>query len=215
MFLYGFGPVLLAGTIQTIELSVLSLAASVVLGLLGAAAKLSLHRLAARDRHRLHDADPLRARSRADAAAVLQHPDLAEQSHRRCSAGTQIDIDPFVAGVLDARLHLRRVLHRDLPRRVSRRAARPARSGRGVRHERRAQVFTRILFPQMMRFALPGIGNNWQVLVKATALVSIIGLADVVKASQDAGKSTLRLVLLHPGRGARSISRSRPCRTSC
>ena len=43
----------------------------------------------------------------------------------------------------------------------------------------------------MMRFALPGIGNNWQVLVKATALVSIIGLADVVKASQDAGKSTL------------------------
>jgi len=49
----------------------------------------------------------------------------------------------------------------------------------------------RILFPQMMRFALPGIGNNWQVLVKATALVSIIGLADVVKASQDAGKSTL------------------------
>ena len=44
----------------------------------------------------------------------------------------------------------------------------------------------------MMRFALPGIGNNWQVMVKATALVSIIGLADVVKAAQDAGKGTLR-----------------------
>jgi histidine transport system permease protein len=54
------------------------------------------------------------------------------------------------------------------------------------------QVFSRIMFPQMMRFALPGIGNNWQVMVKATALVSIIGLADVVKASQDAGKGTLR-----------------------
>lgn len=54
------------------------------------------------------------------------------------------------------------------------------------------RVFSRIMFPQMMRFALPGIGNNWQVLVKATALVSIIGLADVVKASQDAGKSTLQ-----------------------
>ena len=53
----------------------------------------------------------------------------------------------------------------------------------------------------MMRFALPGIGNNWQVLVKATALVSIIGLADVVKAAQDAGKSTLQHVLLHPARG--------------
>jgi histidine transport system permease protein len=45
----------------------------------------------------------------------------------------------------------------------------------------------------MMRFALPGIGNNWQVLVKATALVSIIGLADVVKAAQDAGRSTFNL----------------------
>jgi histidine transport system permease protein len=55
------------------------------------------------------------------------------------------------------------------------------------------RVFARILFPQMMRFALPGIGNNWQVLVKATALVSIIGLADVVKAAQDAGKSTFNM----------------------
>ncbi|MNP75866.1 Histidine transport system permease protein HisQ [compost metagenome] len=45
----------------------------------------------------------------------------------------------------------------------------------------------------MMRFALPGIGNNWLVLLKATALVSIIGLADLVKAAQDAGKSTFQL----------------------
>ena len=45
----------------------------------------------------------------------------------------------------------------------------------------------------MMRFALPGIGNNWMVMLKATALVSIIGLADLVKAAQDAGKSTYQL----------------------
>jgi histidine transport system permease protein len=55
------------------------------------------------------------------------------------------------------------------------------------------QVFSRVMFPQMMRFALPGIGNNWQVLVKATALVSIIGLVDIVKAAQDAGKSTFNM----------------------
>lgn len=52
------------------------------------------------------------------------------------------------------------------------------------------QVFRRILFPAMMRFALPGIGNNWQVILKATALVSLLGLEDVVKATQLAGKST-------------------------
>jgi arginine/ornithine transport system permease protein len=33
----------------------------------------------------------------------------------------------------------------------------------------------------MIRHALPGFGNNWLVLLKATALVSIIGLDDMVR----------------------------------
>lgn len=53
-----------------------------------------------------------------------------------------------------------------------------------------SQVFKRILFPQMMRHALPGIANNWQVLLKTTALVSIIGLADMVRLATQAAKST-------------------------
>ena len=40
-----------------------------------------------------------------------------------------------------------------------------------------------------MRFALPGYANVWQVLVKSTALVSVIGLQDVVGIANDAGKS--------------------------
>ena len=55
------------------------------------------------------------------------------------------------------------------------------------------QCFCRVLFPQMMRFALPGLGNNWLVLLKATSLVSIIGLAELVKAASDAGKSSFQL----------------------
>lgn len=51
-----------------------------------------------------------------------------------------------------------------------------------------------VIFPQMMRFALPGLGNNWMVLLKATALVSIIGLADLVKVAQMAGKSSQQLL---------------------
>jgi len=51
-------------------------------------------------------------------------------------------------------------------------------------------LFRRVLFPQMMRHALPGIGNNWQVMIKATALVSLIGLNDLIKATQDAGKGS-------------------------
>ena len=52
------------------------------------------------------------------------------------------------------------------------------------------QVFRRVMFPQMMRFALPGIGNNWLVLVKTTALVSIIGLSDMVKLAKEAAMTT-------------------------
>lgn len=52
------------------------------------------------------------------------------------------------------------------------------------------QIFKRISFPQMMRHAIPGIANNWQVLLKTTALVSIIGLADMVRLATEAAKST-------------------------
>ncbi len=46
------------------------------------------------------------------------------------------------------------------------------------------------MFPQMMRHAIPGIANNWQVLLKTTALVSVIGLADMVRLASEAAKST-------------------------
>lgn len=45
MFLHGFGPLLWAGAKETLALAVLSLAVSVLLGLLGASAKLSRHGL--------------------------------------------------------------------------------------------------------------------------------------------------------------------------
>ena len=41
-----------------------------------------------------------------------------------------------------------------------------------------------------MRFALPGISNNWQVILKATALVSIINLHEVIYAAQAAIKGS-------------------------
>ena len=42
--------------------------------------------------------------------------------------------------------------------------------------------------PQTIRHALPGLGNNWLVLLKATALLSVLGLDDALrKASLAAG----------------------------
>ncbi|MFN3614724.1 MAG: ABC transporter permease [Rubrimonas sp.] len=44
----------------------------------------------------------------------------------------------------------------------------------------RRRMLWRIVAPQLMRFALPGYANVWQVLVKSTAVISVIGLADLV-----------------------------------
>jgi His/Glu/Gln/Arg/opine family amino acid ABC transporter permease subunit len=51
------------------------------------------------------------------------------------------------------------------------------------------QTFWRVHMPQMWRFALPGIGNVWMVLIKATALVSVVGLQDVLFWADRAGQS--------------------------
>lgn len=51
-------------------------------------------------------------------------------------------------------------------------------------------AFRRVLFPQMIRHALPGFGNNWLVLLKTTALVSIIGLDDMVRKGSLAAGTT-------------------------
>ncbi|ROR98706.1 amino acid ABC transporter membrane protein 1 (PAAT family) [Sinobacterium caligoides] len=41
--------------------------------------------------------------------------------------------------------------------------------------------FFRIVLPQAWRFALPGLGNQWMVLLKDTALVSLIGVTELMK----------------------------------
>ncbi len=51
-------------------------------------------------------------------------------------------------------------------------------------------IFRRIIWPQMVRYALPGFSNNWLVQIKSTALVSVIGLQDVVYNGFVAGRST-------------------------
>lgn len=48
----------------------------------------------------------------------------------------------------------------------------------------------RIIWPQIVPHALPSFTNNWLVLMKTTALVSIIGLQDVVYNANQAGRSS-------------------------
>ena len=189
--LQGFGPLLLEGTWMTIKLSVLSLAVSVLLGLLGASAKLSSLRL-------------LRLPAQLYTTLIRGVPDLVLMLLIFYSLQTwltnltdamdwdYIEINPFSAGVITLGFiygayftETFRGAILSVPR-----GQVEAATAYGLK---RWQRFRFVVFPQMMRFALPGIGNNWMVMLKATALVSIIGLADLVKAAQDAGKSTYEL----------------------
>ncbi len=53
-----------------------------------------------------------------------------------------------------------------------------------------ARTFLRITAPQMVRYALPGFTNNWLVLIKATALISLIGLQEMTYLAKQASAAT-------------------------
>ncbi|MDH0747488.1 ABC transporter permease [Pseudomonas sp. GD03842] len=189
--LNGFGPLLMQGTWMTIKLSVMSLLLAIVLGLLGASAKLSKTAL-------------LRVPAQVYTTLIRGVPDLVLMllifyslqtwltTFTEAMEWDYIEIDPFAAGVITLGFIYGAYFTETFRGAILAvpRGQVEAAIAYGLT---RAQRFRIVVFPQMMRFALPGIGNNWQVVLKATALVSIIGLADLVKASQDAGKSTYQL----------------------
>lgn len=51
------------------------------------------------------------------------------------------------------------------------------------------QIFRRILVPQMWVYALPGLGNLWMVLIKATPLLFLLGVEDIVYWARELGGS--------------------------
>lgn len=54
----------------------------------------------------------------------------------------------------------------------------------------RAKTMRLVILPQLIRIALPGLGNLWLNLLKDTALVSVIGLADIVRQASVAARVT-------------------------
>jgi polar amino acid transport system permease protein len=53
----------------------------------------------------------------------------------------------------------------------------------------RRQIFWRILVPQMWIYALPGLGNIWLILIKATPLLFLLGIEDIVYWARELGGS--------------------------
>ena len=62
--------------------------------------------------------------------------------------------------------------------------------------------FRRILAPQILAFALPGLGNVWQLALKESALVSVTGLVELLRASQIGAGSTRQPFAFYLAAGA-------------
>ncbi|MEX0604863.1 MAG: ABC transporter permease [Marinobacter sp.] len=190
--LKGYGPALIEGAIITIELAFLSLALSLFLGLVGAASKLSQNRL-------------LRGGATAYTTLIRGVPDLvmmllfyyggqvavnnlSDFIYEAYDVDFFFQFDPFIAGVLTIGLIFGAYMTETF------RGAFLAVDGGQIEAAKaygftRWHTFRRVMIPQMMRHALPGLGNNWQVLLKTTALVSIIGLTDMVRVAEQAAKA--------------------------
>jgi len=51
----------------------------------------------------------------------------------------------------------------------------------------RTQAFRRVLLPQMWVYALPGLSNLWMILIKATPLLFLLGIQDIVYWARELG----------------------------
>jgi len=187
--LHGFLPSLLQGALLTLSVALLSLAVAMVLGLIGCFAKLSRKRW-------------LRWPAQWYTTVIRGVPDLVlvllvfyggqvliNDLATALGSDDYIDVDPFVAGVLTIGFIFGAYLTEAF--RGAYLAVPPGQREAGMAYGMSAwQVTWRVQLPQMLRHALPGVSNNWLVLVKSTAIVSVIGLDDLMKRGNDAAGAT-------------------------
>ncbi|WP_435099843.1 ABC transporter permease [Arhodomonas sp. AD133] len=187
--LQGFGAQLAAGTWITIQLALGAMGVGLVLGLLGAAAKES-------------PVPPLRWLGNAYTTMVRGLPELLVillvyyGSARILTAAAgwfghdeYVELSAFAAGVTALAFNygayltevFRGALH-TIPR-----GHVEAGLALGLR---RGRIFRRIVLPQVWRVALPAVGNIFMALLKDTALVSVIGIEDLMRETAVAVGST-------------------------
>jgi arginine/ornithine transport system permease protein len=188
MTFHGYLPAILGGLWVTLSVAALSLAIACVFGLIGAAAKLSRSRFA----RGLAEIYTTLIRGLPELVlmlAIFYGGQILLNQFAESRGWGYIDVPPFAAGVLTIGFIFGAYLtetFRGAILAVPRGQAEAAQAY-GLTN---MQVWRRIVLPQMVRHAIPGFANNWLVMVKATAIVSIIGLDDMVHRANLASAAT-------------------------
>lgn len=187
--LQGFGHLLLSGTWITIKLALASLVIGLVFGMLGASAKLSGFK-------------PFVWLATAYTTIMRGIPELLlvlflyfggtvllSAILSKFGYTDTVDISPFWAGVTALSIafgayatETLRMAFQEIPKGQVEAAQ--------VLGMRKLQIFWRITLPQVWKLALPGLGNLFLVLLKDTALISVVGLEDIMRHTQSAVAST-------------------------
>jgi len=190
--IFEYKQILIEGTLVTISLAVLSLFLSILLGLIGAFAKLS----SSRGVRRAGNINTLFVRSVPDLVLMMLTffggQTLLSQIGGLTGLWDYIEINQFVAGVLTLGFIFEAYMSETFRGAILAipRGQIEAAMAVGMKP---GQIFRIVTWPQMVRFALPSFTNNWLVLVKSTAFVSVIRLHDLVWNAFSAGRSTHQL----------------------
>lgn len=186
--LHGYGASLLAGAGLTLCVALASLLLAALLGLAGAVAKLSRRRVL----RRLAQVYTTVVRGVPDLVMMLLvfygGQTLVNAIADKLGLGS-IDVDPFVAGTLTIGFifgaymtEIFRGAFLAVPN-----GQREAALAYGMTPR---QTLVRIVGPQMLRHALAPLSNCWLVMLKSTAIVSLIGLSDLMQRAATAAGST-------------------------
>lgn len=179
---------LFEGTLVTIQLAIFSLILSVFLGLIGATAKLSSNRLW----RKFADLYTTLVRGVPDLVLMMLlfygGQQLLNDFGELTGWWEYLELNQFTAGVFAIGFVFGAYMTETFRGAIL--AIPPGQLEAGVACGMTPmKIFIRITWPQMVRYALPSFTNNWLVLVKATALVSVIGLHDLVWNASSAGRS--------------------------
>ena len=183
---------LIDGTIMTIKLALTSLVIALIFGLLGAWAKLSANRLA----QRLAGAYTTIVRGVPDLVLILLVFFGGQVTLNNIGAITglwgYVEVSQFAAGAGTIGVIFGAYFTETFRGAIMAIPRGQIEAGISC-GMRKSLIFRHIIWPQMVRFALPGFTNNWLVQLKTTALVSVIGLQDLVYNAFTAGRSTGQL----------------------
>jgi His/Glu/Gln/Arg/opine family amino acid ABC transporter permease subunit len=186
--LRGYGWMLWDGLQITILVGICSMAVALLLGLIGAWGKLSRSKLA----QGLAGTYTTVIRGIPELLLILLvyygAPTLIQNIATRFGHDLIIDVNPFLAGFITLGF-----IYGAFTTEVFRGAFLAIPSGQ-IEAARaigmsRTLAFRRVILPQVWRFALPGLGNVWMVLIKATALISVIQLPELMRNADVAARA--------------------------